>query len=94
MCTCRKGLKVSLGFFEDIEIPRYALPAPKEFDANEQLWWVPSCASVCAWCTVLLVAQAPYELGSKLAASPGTGISMATRCGSTRTSQSAFGSRA
>lgn len=30
---------MSLGFFSDILIPKYALPQPAAFDTNDQLWW-------------------------------------------------------
>lgn len=33
-----EGLHVSLGFFSDILIPKYALPQPATFDTNDQLW--------------------------------------------------------
>lgn len=36
---CSEGLKVSLSFFSDVFIPSYAIPTPKEFDANDKLWW-------------------------------------------------------
>lgn len=36
---CSEGLHVSLGFFSDILIPKYALQLPTRFDTNDQLWW-------------------------------------------------------
>jgi len=34
-----EGLKVSLGFFDDIHVPIHLLPHPSVFDENEQLWY-------------------------------------------------------
>jgi DNA-directed RNA polymerase III subunit RPC8 len=36
--SSEEGLKVSLGFFEDICIPPYMLPQPSHFDAIEKSW--------------------------------------------------------
>ena len=35
----RTGFKVSLGFFEDIHVPDYALPDPSFFSEEEQVWF-------------------------------------------------------
>ncbi len=34
----RTGIKITLGFFEDILVPEYALQDPSFFDDSEKLW--------------------------------------------------------
>lgn len=38
LSALRDGLRVSLGFFEDIIIPDYALQTPSYYDETEKVW--------------------------------------------------------